>query len=125
LTAVEANQDFSEAALAAGVFTPRPRPSVHGTAVADISGTPVRLMEWVDLAPRSRRLDPADVGRTVARLHRAGEPTSERVGNWFATGMGEDAWHDMHRRLLEAAAPFAGELEDLLPDLVAVEQVME
>lgn len=125
VTAVEANHDFSEAALAAGVFTPKPRPSVHGTAVADISGTPVRLMEWVDLAPRSRRLDPAEVGRTVARLHRAGEPTTERVGNWFATGMGEDAWHDMHRRLVEAAAPFAGELEVLLPDLVAVEQVME
>ena len=125
VTAVEAHHEFSEAALAAGVFTPRSRPSVHGTVLADVSGTPVRVTEWVDLAPRSRRLDPAEVGRTVAHLHRAGGPTDERVGNWFATGVGAVGWHDMHRRLVAARAPFADELEELLPDLVAVESVIE
>lgn len=125
VTAVEADHGFSEAALAAGVFTPRSRPSVEGTVLAEVSGTPVRLMEWVDLAPRSRQLDPAQVGRTVAHLHRAGAPTSERVGNWFAVGVGEAAWREMHRRLVAARAPFADELEALLPELVAVEGVIE
>jgi len=123
--AVEANRDFAEAARAAGVFTPRSRLSVWGTVIADVEGTAVRLLEWVDLQPRTRRLDPADVGRTVAQLHLAGDPTSERVGNWFATGVGADAWRETHRQLLHAGAPFAGDLEGLLPDLVTVETIIE
>jgi thiamine kinase-like enzyme len=123
--AVEANLEFSEAVLAAGVFTPRSRLSVWGTVLAEVEGTAVRLLEWVDLAPRSRRLDPAEVGRTVARLHHAGVPTAERISNWFATGMGDEAWQDTHRRLVEADAPFADALEALLPDLMAVESIIE
>ena len=37
--------------------------------------TAVRVFEWVDLQPRSRRLDPVAVGRALAALHRAGTPT--------------------------------------------------
>ena len=82
------------------------------------------MLEWVDLSPRTRRLDPSEVGRTVARLHLAGTPTSERIINWFSTGMGVQAWRDTHRRLA-AGAPFAAALEALLPDLIAVESVIE
>lgn len=122
---VEENQAFAEAALAAGVYTPRSRLSITGAVVADVDGTAVRLLEWVDLLGRSRRLDPVEVGRTVARLHSAGPASSERVGNWFATGMGAEAWQETHRRLVMAGAPFADELEGLLPDLIAVESIIE
>ena len=123
--AVEAHQGFAEAAQGAGVFTPRSRLSVWGTVVADVQGTAVRLLEWVDLAPRTRLLDPAEVGLTLARLHRAGTPTSERIINWFSTGMGAQGWHETRRRVIEAGAPFADALETLLPDLIAVESVIE
>ncbi|HET6668182.1 MAG TPA: aminoglycoside phosphotransferase family protein [Intrasporangium sp.] len=123
--AVEAHAQFAEAALAAGVFTPRSRLSVRGTVLAEVAGTAVRVLEWVDLSPRTRRLDPSEVGRTVARLHLAGTPTSERIINWFSTGMGAQAWRDTHRRLVAAGAPFAAALEALLPDLIAVESVIE
>jgi thiamine kinase-like enzyme len=123
--AVEANASFSEAALAAGVFTPSARLSNAGRVIADVDGTLVRVMEWVDLAGKTRRLDPAEVGRTVARLHQAGKPTEERVSNWFSTGVGEEAWRDMHRRLEEARAPFADDLAALLPGFIAVEEVVE
>ncbi len=125
VVAVESNARFSDTALAAGVFTPRSRLSQEGSIVAEVVGTQVRVMEWVDLAGRSRRLDPAEVGRTVARLHQVGRPTGERVGNWFATGMGAAAWRDMHGRLVRARAPFADDLAVLLPDLIAVEEVIE
>ena len=123
--AVEAHAQFADAALAAGVFTPRSRLSVRGTVLAEVEGTAVRVLEWVDLSPRTRRLDPSEVGSTVARLHLAGTPTSERIVSWFSTGMGAQAWRDTHRRLIEADAPFAGALEALLPDLIAVESVIE
>ena len=123
--AVEGNMEFSEAALAAGVFTPRSRLSVWGTVIAEVDGTSVRVLEWVDLAHRSRRLDPTEVGRTVARLHQAGAHTSERISNWFSTGLGPQAWRDTSRRLVEADAPFADALEALLPDLIAVESIIE
>jgi len=123
--AVEAHQEFAEAALAAGVFTPRSRLSVRGTVLAEVEGMAVRVLEWVDLAARTRRLDPTEVGRTVARLHVAGTPTSERIINWFSSGMGAQAWRDTHRRLIEADAPFADALAALLPDLIAVESVIE
>jgi Ser/Thr protein kinase RdoA (MazF antagonist) len=123
--AVEAHEEFVDASLAAGVFTPRSRLSVWGTVLAEVEGTAVRVLEWVDLAPRTRRLDPTEVGRTVGRLHLAGTPTSERIINWFSTGMGAQAWRDTHRRLIEADAPFADALEALLPDLIAVESVIE
>ena len=104
---------------------PRSRLSVRGTVLAEVEGTAVRVLEWVDLSPRTRRLDPSEVGRTVARLHLAGTPTSERIINWFSTGMGVQAWRDTHRRLVAAGAPFAAALEALLPDLIAVESVIE
>lgn len=125
VTAVEADHGFSEAALSAGVLTPRSRPSLAGSVLAHVGGTPVRVMEWIDLAARTRRLDPAAVGRTLAQLHRAGAPTDERVGNWFATGVGEAGWRELHRALVGAQAPFADELETLIPELLAVEGIIE
>ena len=97
--AVEANLAFAEAALAAGVFTPRSRLSVWGTVLADVEGNAVRVLEWVDLALRSRRLDPAEVGRTVAavarllsreprRRNQAAVPRAEGNGN---TQLGQEA----------------------------------
>jgi thiamine kinase-like enzyme len=90
-----------------------------------VEGTAVRVFEWVDLRARSRRLDPAALGRTLAGLHRAGSPSAAPVDNWFATGFGEPSWRQLHRRLVEAGAPFAGQLEALVDELVAVEAVTE
>ena len=70
-------------------------------------------------------LDPVAVGRTLAGLHRAGAPTRDGVDNWFATGFGEPSWRDLHRRLVDEDAPFAGELGALVDELVAVESVIE
>ena len=92
---------------------------------ADIGGTVVRVFEWVDLRPRTRDLDPAAVGRLVARLHRAGRPTDQPIDNWFATGAGEASWRRLAQRVEDERAPFAGELIALLDDLVAVESVIE
>jgi thiamine kinase-like enzyme len=117
--------DFVDAARSLGVRTPEVLQTADGRVAADVDGTVVRVFEWVDLRPRTRSLDPAAVGRTVALLHRAGPPTEEPVDNWFATGAGEQSWRDLARRVSDEGAPFAGELRALVDDLVAVETVIE
>jgi Ser/Thr protein kinase RdoA (MazF antagonist) len=96
-----------------------------GDVVTLIDGSAVRVFEWVDLRARSRLLDPAEVGRTVARLHVASHPSDQPVDNWFATGFGERSWRDLHARLVAEQAPFAGELGAILDELIAVESVIQ
>ena len=110
---------------AEGVLTPAVRHTPSGAVGATVEGTAVRVFEWFDLRRSSRRLDPAAVGRTVAGLHRAGPPSDAAVESWFATGLGEERWREVHQRVVAASAPFAGHLGALVDDLVAVEAVLE
>ncbi|WP_323095252.1 phosphotransferase enzyme family protein [Intrasporangium sp. YIM S08009] len=116
---------FVDAARALGVRTPEVLRTTDGRVGADVDGTVARVFEWVDLRPRTRSLDPAEVGRTVALLHRAARPSEEPVDNWFATGAGEQSWRDLARRVADEKAPFTGQLRALVDDLVAVESVIE
>ncbi|GAB3887446.1 phosphotransferase enzyme family protein [Terrabacter terrigena] len=125
LADVSRDAGFVEAALAGGVFTPRLVRTPRGEVATLVDDTAVRLFEWVDLRSRSRLLDPAAVGRTLAALHRAGPPADGGVDNWFATGFGEASWRELHQRLVDEDAPFAGELGALVDELVAVESVIE
>ena len=116
---------FVERARAAGVLTPALVRSRRGQVAETVDGTTVRVFSWVDLRRPTRRLDPVEIGRTVARLHVASEPSEAPVDNWFATGFGERSWRELHARLVAAEAPFAGELGAIIEDLVAVETVIE
>ena len=123
--AVERDADFADAVRAAGVLTPRILRTSRGRAAAHVAGTMLRAWEWVDLLPRNRRLDPEQVGALAARLHLAGQPSDELVVAWFATGVGERAWRELNARIAAEGAPFAAELDAVLEDLIAVEQVIE
>lgn len=131
LADVARDADFVEIARAEGVVTPGIVMTPAGEVAISIEGddsasaTAIRVFEWVDLLPRSRRLDPAEVGSTLAALHRAGAPTRASVDNWFATGVGESSWVSLQQRLAREGAPFAPALGALLRDLVAVETVIE
>jgi Ser/Thr protein kinase RdoA (MazF antagonist) len=114
-----------ESARAAGVFTPEIIRTPAGQVVRVVDGTAVRVFEWVDLLPRSRRLDPVEIGRTVARLHNASHASDQPVDNWFSTGFGERSWRELHTRLVAEGAPFAGELGAILDELVGVESAIE
>jgi hypothetical protein len=61
---------FQEAALAAGVPTPAVRRTGAGEHIADCGGVRIRVHTWVDLHDPDASLDPLDVGRLVAGLHR-------------------------------------------------------
>ncbi|GAA2740504.1 hypothetical protein GCM10009868_02970 [Terrabacter aerolatus] len=122
---VSRDADLVEAARTEGVVTPGVVRTTSGAVATTVADTAVRVFEWVDLRGRTRRLDPAAVGVTLAALHRAAPATDEPVDNWFATGFGEQRWRDLHQRVLDEQAPFAGQLGALVDELVAVESVIE
>ena len=125
LAAMSRDVDLVAAALAEGVVTPRIVHTTTGAVATTVADTAIRVFEWVDLRGPIRGLDPSAVGATLAALHRAGPPTDEPVDNWFATGLGEQRWRELHRRVVDEQAPFAGHLGALVDELVAVESVIE
>jgi len=76
---------FQEAAVAAGV----PAPAVHrtgaGELIADLRGVRVRIHAWVDLAEADIDLDPVDLGRLVAGLHRVDFAGTIGLDPWYTT----------------------------------------
>jgi hypothetical protein len=112
---------FQEAALAAGVPAPAVRRTRAGAHIADCGGVRVRLHAWVDLHDPDVDLDPLDVGRLVAGLHRVDFAGATGLDPWYTAPVGVARWSELVRLLRARHAPFADELEALVPELVAME----
>lgn len=117
---------FQEAAYAGGVPTPQVRRTTAGTVFATIDGRQARVYTWVDLCGPDLCLDPAQVGRVVALIHRVSVDIDLDIGKgrldpWYCAPVGEDRWVDLVEQLREAGAPFAAQLAALREELVALE----
>ena len=116
---------FQDTARGAGVNSPGVVRTPSGEVVAWFDRSPVRVYEWVDMAPADGGIDPAAVGSMLARLHRCG--FEGRVGThwWYRTPVGADRWDELVDGTARAGAPFAADLRAMRDELVALEQVME
>ena len=112
---------FQEAALAAGVPAPAVRRTRAGEWIADCGEVGVRLHAWVDLHDPDPRLDPVDVGRLVAGLHRVDFAGASGLDPWYTEPVGAARWAELVSALRARHAPFADELDALVPELVAME----
>jgi Ser/Thr protein kinase RdoA (MazF antagonist) len=112
---------FQEAALVAGVLTPALRRTRAGELIADCGGVRVRLHAWVDLHDPDAGLDPLDVGRLVAGLHRVDFAGAIGLDRWYTEPVGAARWSELVSVLRARHAPFADELDALIPELVAME----
>ena len=112
---------FQEAARAAGVPTPALRRTRAGEHIADCGEVRVRLHAWVDLHDPDASLDPLDVGRLVAGLHRVDFAGAIGVDPWYTEPVGDARWSELVSVLRAGHAPFADELAALRPELVAME----
>ncbi len=119
-----ADAAFQDAALAAGVPLPRVVRDMSGNVLAEVEGHQVRVYDWIDVGAPDRSLDPSEVGRVVALVHRVRIPVVEPMHPWYTTPVGPDAWRDLTERLTAAGAPFAAELAALVPDLQALETLI-
>jgi len=112
---------FQEAALAAGVPTPAVRRTRSGEVIADCGGVWVRLHAWVDLHAPDTGLDPVALGRLVAGLHRVDFAGTIGLDPWYTQPVGAARWSELVSALRARLAPFAVELDALVPELVALE----
>ena len=112
---------FQEASLAAGVPTPAVRRTRAGEHIADCGEVRVRLHAWVDLHDPDASLDPVDVGRLVAGLHRVDFAGAIGLDPWYTEPVGAARWSELVAALRARHAPFADELDALVPELVAME----
>jgi hypothetical protein len=115
---------FQEAALAAGVSTPAVRRTRAGEHIADCGGVRVRLHAWLELHDPDMSLDPLDVGRLVAGLHRVDFKGSIGLDPWYTEPVGAARWSELVSLLRARHAPFADELDALVPELVAIEVLL-
>ena len=117
---VERDAAYQDVVRAHAVPMPAVVRTPSGEVLAEVEGA-VRAYAWVDLLPRSRRLDPAAVGRVLAAIHRVRLPTAEPVDGWYVDPVGAAAWRELVARLESAGAPFASRLAALVPEVLEVE----
>jgi Ser/Thr protein kinase RdoA (MazF antagonist) len=112
---------FQEAARDAGVPTPEVRRTVAGDVIAEVDGVRVRLHAWADLRDPDVDLDPVELGGLVAGLHRVDFAGTIGLDPWYAEPVTAARWSEIVTALRARHAPFADELDALLPELVALE----
>ncbi|MFG3577766.1 phosphotransferase enzyme family protein [Micromonospora chersina] len=116
---------FQEAAYTAGVPTPQVRRTMEGGVFATVGGRQVRVYEWVDVKAPDPCLNPGLVGAVVAAIHRVPVTEPGPLDPWYREPVGSDRWDQLVQQLVEARAPFAGQLADLRDELVALESWIE
>jgi Ser/Thr protein kinase RdoA (MazF antagonist) len=112
---------FQEAALAAGIPSPEVRRTRAGELIADAGGVRVRLHAWMDLEDPDVGLDPVELGRMIAALHRVEFTGAIGPDPWYVEPVGAKRWSQLVTALRARHAPFADELDALVPELVALE----
>jgi aminoglycoside phosphotransferase (APT) family kinase protein len=121
----EEDAEFQSAAISAGVPAPAVVRSVDGAILVDVGGVHVRVYGWVDVLPPDRDLDPVEVGRLMAAIHRIPFDGRRPEDPWYTKPVGAAGWDDLIERLAAVGAPFATDLAALRDELVAREAVLE
>jgi Ser/Thr protein kinase RdoA (MazF antagonist) len=126
--------DFEQLAFASGVEMPEPvsnrsdgGPLAWVETADDPAGVvPVRVHRWVDGVPPGPGAVSPEVagwaGRTLARLHGLAAPPADRAvfpGPEVSTQTADD-WPELARLAVEAGAPWAGQVLDVLPVVAEV-----
>ena len=89
--------------------------------IADADGVRARLHGWTDLRDPDLDLDPIELGRLVAGLHQVGFAGTIGLDPWYAAPVTAARWSELVAALRARHAPFADELDALVPELVALE----
>ena len=116
---------YQEVVRAAGVPMPAIVRTADGGVITDVGSAVVRVYEWVDLHAADRWLDPRQVGRLAASIHRVAHHGDSPVHWWYTDPVGAAAWDDLVARLDVAGSPFADRLAGQRDELVALEALLE
>ncbi len=124
LAALEDTTAFQEAAVRDGVAAPAVRRTRTGDLVGDLGDVRVTVLSWVNLLGPDRRLDPVALGNLLARLHRVPYAGTLGLHPWYSEPVGAATWRELVGDLQRRRAPFADEIEALVPELVGLESLL-
>ena len=116
---------FQTAAHGAGVPVPAVVLTGAGEVFAHVGRAHVRVYEWVDIGVPDKSLDPGEVGRLVAAMHRVPFAGRRPEDPWYTEAVGADAWDRLIEELVAAGAPFAADMAAMRDGLVGAESVLE
>jgi thiamine kinase-like enzyme len=116
--------EFQNLARQHGVPTPAAIATSAGDYGFDVNGTLVRVQSWVDVLDPDPMIDPADVGATVAALHRVVRPAEGQPHTWSTAPIGADGWDELLAQARRQEAPFADRLAALRGELLALEALL-
>jgi len=122
--ALEDTTRFQEAARRGGVPTPAVRRTRDGEVLGDLGDITVTLQSWEDLLGPDRGLDPVALGGLLARLHRVEHAGMRGLHPWYSEPVGADTWGDLSGALRRRRAPFADEIDALVPELIGLEALL-
>ncbi len=123
-TEAEHDASFQGLVQSAGVNVPTVR-RAHGERVlAEVNGSLVRAYSWVDLSATDPSIDPAQVGRVVASIHRVVHHDANATDPWYTEPVGADRWNELIAELRHAQAAFADQLAEQHHDLIALEALL-
>jgi len=121
----ETSTEYHRVCRETGIPTPEPLRARRGGFTAEIGGERVRVYSWAELADPDPTLDPVAVGTLVARLHQVRHPwPASRIDPWFEAPIGREAWECVLEASRAAGAPYAERLQELLPALLEIEQIL-
>jgi len=112
---------YQDAARRAGVPVPAVVRTPRGDVFADLGHARVRAYEWVDLREPDVTVDPAEVGRVVAAIHRCPFAGTNPTDEWYTNPIGADRWDELAAASRSAGAPFSDELAAFRDEQVALE----
>jgi len=115
--------DYQDAVTAAGVHVPRIIRTTDGDVLFDggEDRPMIRVYAWTDLRGPDPKLDPVEVGRTVAAIHRVHAIDDSPVHPWYTEPVGAARWDELRDAAREQGAPFADALIAVRDELVALE----
>ena len=116
---------FADAVADAGVVTPRVLRGGDGSVVQSVAGHQVVVLEWLDILPENRALDPEEVGRLVAGVHRVPFAGTRPPSTWSTDPVGADRWRGLVAATRDAGAPFADHLAGYVDELMALEAILD
>ena len=124
--AAAADVAYQEAALATGaVPMPRPLRTADGQVLCEVAGQQFRAYAWVNLLPADPHLDPVLVGATLAAVHQVRYEPASSLHSWYVEPVGSARWAVLLGGAREVGAPFADALAQSVPELLALEALME
>jgi Ser/Thr protein kinase RdoA (MazF antagonist) len=121
---------FRDAAAEAGVRSPLNVKARTGTYLStlpeELGGGQVRFYSWVRGEPVTEDEPnvPAEVGDLLGRLHALRAPTTQAADPWYEVVPTEERWRSLAQSAADAAVPWAGELEQALPAIAKLSELV-